>query len=150
MQVQAVTSASGAHQPPGGGVVNDDSSNETRRRVLAPEALIAEYTRLRELAAAMVDQAEAGAWEALIEQEQRYLDAVDALSRVRVVPVLSDAQAEQRLALLGEVLELNARVKSRLVQRRDELGELIRQSQRQERASEAYGMQAARHGCDFT
>lgn len=105
------------------------------------EMLLAAYCTLRETSARMLALARSGEWEALIERESRYLVQVERIRRMDAQQSLSGERAERKAALLEQILEQDMEIRQRLISRRDELGELIGSSRRQQALNRAYGPQ---------
>lgn len=103
--------------------------------------LLAAYESLMNASRRMLDSAEAGDWEALIEQEADYLVRVERIKRMDAQQPLDDGAAARKAALLEQILEQDLEVRRRLVERREELGRLIGSSRRQQALSRAYGPQ---------
>lgn len=87
--------------------------------------LMACYETLLSLSGKMLDLATRGEWEALIEEEGRYLMAVDQLQQQQEPAGLSREQQQRRAAMVELILEQSLEVQRHLVARRDLLGRLI-------------------------
>lgn len=96
------------------------------------------YESLRVQADAMLEMARAEAWNELIQQQASYVVEVERLSRMERGLVFDDANRERKTALLEAILERDREVRERLVERRDQLGELIGSNQRKRNLSRAY------------
>lgn len=105
------------------------------------EMLLAAYRALRETSARMLALARSGEWEALVEQESRYLVQVERIRRMDAQQSLSGERAASKAALLEQILEQDMEIRQCLVSRRDELGRLIGNSRRQQSLNRAYGAQ---------
>ncbi|OBX35423.1 flagellar protein FliT [Halomonas elongata] len=103
------------------------------------EAVLDGYTRLLVRSEHMLEAALAADWETLVAQEADYVQQVERLSTLDAEASL-DREARQRKAeLLEDILENDLEIRRHLIQRRDELGELIGVSQRQRDLQRAYG-----------
>jgi flagellar protein FliT len=89
----------------------------------------------------MLTLARSGEWEALVEQESRYLVQVERIRRMDAQQSLSGERAARKAALLEQILEQDMEIRQCLVSRRDELGRLIGNSRRQQSLNRAYGAQ---------
>lgn len=96
------------------------------------------YESLRSQADAMLEMAHAEAWSDLIQQQASYVVEVERLSRMERGLQFDEANRERKAALLEAILERDREVRERLVERRDQLGELIGSSQRKRDLSRAY------------
>ncbi|MDR5893327.1 flagellar protein FliT [Halomonas mongoliensis] len=105
------------------------------------EMLLAAYATLRETSARMLTLARFGEWEALVEQESRYLVQVERIRRMDAQQSLRGERAARKAALLEQILEQDMEIRQCLVARRDELGRLIGNSRRQQSLDRAYGAQ---------
>ncbi|WP_445001201.1 flagellar protein FliT [Halomonas mongoliensis] len=85
--------------------------------------------------------ARSGEWEALVEQESRYLVQVERIRRMDAQQSLSGERAAHKATLLEQILEQDMEIRQCLVARRDELGRLIGNSRRQQSLNRAYGAQ---------
>lgn len=103
--------------------------------------LLAAYESLMQATRRMLVSAEAGDWEALIEQEADYLVRVERIKRMDAQQPLDDGAAARKAVLLEQILEQDLEIRRRLVERREELGRLIGSSRRQQALSRAYGPQ---------
>lgn len=102
------------------------------------ERLLACYEALLERSTRMLAKAREEAWEALIEEESRYVQEVERLAREDQGQALDAAQRERKADLLERILEQDMEVRRHLVARRDELGELIGNSRRKRDLERAY------------
>lgn len=114
-----------------------DSATSAERQ----ELLLAAYESLKSASGRMLASAEAGDWEALVEQESDYLVRVERIKRMDAQQPLDDDAAARKAALLEQILAQDMAIRRRLVERRDELGRLIGSSRRQQALSRAYGPQ---------
>lgn len=102
------------------------------------ERLLAAYEALLERSSRMLAKAREEAWDALIEEESRYVLEVERLAREDQGQGLDPAQRERKASLLERILEQDMEVRRHLVARRDELGELIGNSRRKRDLERAY------------
>ncbi|MFY0989113.1 flagellar protein FliT [Halomonas sp. C05BenzN] len=107
----------------------------------AQETVIAAYEALLERSSEMLDSARSADWEALIDQESRYLVEVERLRHRETELPLDDPRGERKAELLERILEQDLEIRRRLVERRDELGRLIGSGRQQMALSRAYGPQ---------
>lgn|SRR5690554_6865939 len=103
--------------------------------------LLAAYESLRLASEQMLAAAREEDWDALVEQESDYLVKVERIKRMDAQQPLDEEAAAHKAALLEQILEQDMEIRQRLVQRRDELGQLIGSSRRQQALSRAYGAQ---------
>lgn len=102
------------------------------------ERLLAAYEALLERSSRMLAKAREEAWDALIEEESRYVLEVERLAREDQGQGLDPMQRERKASLLERILEQDMEVRRHLVARRDELGELIGNSRRKRDLERAY------------
>lgn len=107
------------------------------------DTLIAAYSRLLASAANMLELARQEQWAELIDQRTDYVVQVEGLSRLDTVLTLDETHRSRKAQLLESILEHDAEIRRRLVERRDELGKLIGVSQRQRNLHRAYAPQQA-------
>lgn len=101
--------------------------------------IIARHERLLEQSRHMLELARQRQWDALVEEESRYIIAVEQLM-LQAPPASLPVEIQQRRAgLLEQVLEHSAEIQRHLLARRDELGKLITASQRKQDVDRAYG-----------
>lgn len=112
-----------------------DSSDDRQERLLSA------YQSLFDTSSDMLALARAADWAALVEQESEYLVQVERIRRMDAQQSLDESRAAQKAALLEQILEQDMEIRRHLVARRDELGELIGSSRRQQAVNRAYGPQ---------
>ncbi|RTR04422.1 flagellar protein FliT [Halomonas nitroreducens] len=103
------------------------------------EEVIAIYEALLARSEQMLASARVADWAALVDQEADYVQRVERLSRLEAEPSLDRASQLRKADLLECILENDLEVRRHLIQRRDELGELIGTSRRQQSLQRAYG-----------
>ncbi len=102
------------------------------------QALVAHYEALRSRTRQMLASARDADWPALIDQQASYLAQVDELATLEAERRLDAAHRARKATLLEEILENDLEIRTRLIERRDELGELIGTAQRQRKLHRAY------------
>lgn len=112
-----------------------DSSDDRQERLLSA------YQSLLDTSSDMLALARAADWGALVEQESEYLVQVERIRRMDAEQSLDESRAAHKAALLEQILEQDMEIRRHLVARRDELGELIGSSRRQQAVNRAYGPQ---------
>lgn len=101
--------------------------------------IIARHERLLEQSRHMLELARLGQWGALVEEESRYIVAVEQLM-LHVLPAsLPEVVQRRRAGLLEQVLEHSAEIQRHLLARRDELSQLIADARRKQDVESAYG-----------
>lgn len=95
------------------------------------QELIDRYQRLLDRLNEMLAHARAGRWAEIIAHESEYLAELEHLRYLEADAELSEAMQFHRARLGREILEKNAEVKRYLIERRDALGALIEQAERQ-------------------
>lgn len=91
----------------------------------APQ-LIESYELLLQQSLRMLELARSGDWSGLLLEKSRCLIDVEKLRQCDAeTPELGPQGQRRKLELLEQILELDAEIRSRLIARRDELGELI-------------------------
>lgn len=107
------------------------------------QEVIAVYEALLARSELMLASAREADWTSLVDQEADYVQRVERLSRLEVEPSLDRASQMRKADLLERILENDLEVRRHLIQRRDELGELIGTSRRQQSLQRAYGAGAS-------
>ncbi|WP_148254130.1 flagellar protein FliT [Aidingimonas lacisalsi] len=102
------------------------------------EALLSVYESLLERSSRMLTQAREEDWEALIEEESQYVIDIERVSRLEGQEALNGEQQARKESLLEQILEQDMEIRRRLLNRRDELGELIGTARRQRDLHRAY------------
>ncbi|WP_346797070.1 flagellar protein FliT [Halomonas sp. Bachu 37] len=113
------------------------------------DTLIQAYSTLLASAANMLELARREQWAELIEQRTNYVVQVEGLSRLDTLLTLDETHRSRKAQLLESILECDAEIRRRLMERRDELGKLIGVSQRQRNLHRAYAPQQASGGGEF-
>ncbi|MEQ6887192.1 flagellar protein FliT [Halomonas sp. CS7] len=106
------------------------------------QALVEKYEALRWRTRRMLDSAREADWPTLIDQQESYLLQVDQLAMLEAERQLDAAHRARKATLLEEILENDLEIRERLIERRDELGELIGTTQRQRKLRHAYDVGA--------
>ncbi|WP_275287429.1 flagellar protein FliT [Halomonas elongata] len=103
------------------------------------DAVLDAYTRLLTRSESMLESALAADWEALVDQETEYVQQVERLSTLDAGVSLDGEEQRHKAELLERILENDLEIRRHLIQRRDELGELIGVSRRQRDLQRTYG-----------
>ncbi|RAH36595.1 flagellar protein FliT [Halomonas sp. SL1] len=111
----------------------------TSAREASAEAVIDGYQDLLERSERMLALAREADWSALVEQETGYVQQVARVAELDAQHALSDGERQRKAELLEAILGNDMEVRRHLVQRRDELGELIGTAQRRRDLQQAYG-----------
>ncbi|MBE0488992.1 MAG: flagellar protein FliT [Halomonas sp.] len=104
-------------------------------------ALLSAYESLLANSTQMLASVRSADWDSLVEQELQYVVQVDRLKRLDAEQPLEGQCADRKAALLESILEQNLEIRQRLIERREELRQLIGSSRRQLALSRAYGPQ---------
>lgn len=102
------------------------------------QALIEQYEALHARTRRMLALAREADWPALIAQQEEYLVEVDRLTRLEAGHPLDAEHLARKATLLEAILAHDLEIRTRLIERRDELGELIGTAQRQRQLHRAY------------
>ncbi|SFT56253.1 flagellar protein FliT [Halomonas saccharevitans] len=102
------------------------------------QALVDQYEALRSRTRHMLASAREADWPRLIDQQESYLVQVEQLATLEAECPLDATHRARKATLLEEILENDLEIRGRLVERRDELGELIGTAQRQRKLQHAY------------
>jgi len=105
------------------------------------DAILTAYEALLERSCAMLEAARTADWSLLVDQETEYVVQVERLSRLDAQQPLEAWRAERKATLLERILEQDLEIRQRLVERRDELAQLIGSSRQQLALSRTYGPQ---------
>jgi Flagellar protein FliT. len=100
-----------------------------------------EWQSLHELSLKMLDLARQEEWDALIEQEMKYLQVVDNIAQ-NPIPQSSARESEQARLILEKVLANEEELKGLLQVRMEELRLLINKTGNQRSVTTAYGKHA--------
>lgn len=98
------------------------------------DRLLAEYREAIAQSDRMLQQAQQGAWEALIDEGMDYLVLAGHLS-VQPDTYLSFTQRRERQVYLQQLLDNDRRIRARLDGRMQELGPLVEQERQRSRTS---------------
>ena len=109
------------------------------------QVLVEHYEALRSRTRQMLDSARDADWSALIDQQEGYLMQVERLATLEAGRQLDAANRARKATLLEEILENDLEIRARLIERRDELGELIGAAQRQRKLRHAYDVSGPTH-----
>jgi len=110
------------------------------------QALVEHYEALRSRTRRMLSAARDADWTALVDQESSYLVQVEQLTTLEGGHRLDAEHRARKATLLEEILENDLEIRARLIERRDELGELIGAAQRQRKLRHAYDISEPGHG----
>ena len=102
------------------------------------QVLVEHYEALRSQTRQMLDSARDADWPTLIGQQESYLMQVEQLATLETERQLDAENRARKATLLEEILENDLEIRARLIERRDELGELIGTAQRQRKLHRAY------------
>lgn len=105
---------------------------------IGQQALVEHYEALLSRTRHMLSAARDADWTALIDQESTYLVQVEQLATLEAGRPLDAEHRARKATLLEEILENDLEIRTRLIERRDELGELIGAAQRQRKLHRAY------------
>ncbi|MDT8893199.1 flagellar protein FliT [Halomonas sp. I1] len=107
--------------------------------LVSSDAVLDAYTRLLTRSESMLESALAADWEALVDQETEYVQQVERLSTLDAGVSLDGEEQRHKAELLERILANDLEIRRHLIQRRDELGELIGVSRRQRDLQRTYG-----------
>ncbi|MDN3524863.1 flagellar protein FliT [Halomonas sabkhae] len=102
-------------------------------------AVLDVYTSLLTRSESMLEAALAADWENLVAQETEYVQEVERLPTLDANVVLDEEARRHKAELLERILENDMEIRRHLIQRRDELGELIGVSRRKRDLQRTYG-----------
>lgn len=111
----------------------------TSAREASAKAMIDGYQDLLERSERMLALAREADWSALVDQEAGYVRQVARVAELDAQHDLTNGERQRKAELLEAILENDREVRRHLVQRRDELGELIGTVQRRRDLQQAYG-----------
>ncbi|HET7267177.1 MAG TPA: flagellar protein FliT [Oleiagrimonas sp.] len=100
--------------------------------------LMAAYRQLQSCTARMVQLAHEQDWEALIQQEEQYVTAVQHIADLEGEEPLDEVQAREKHDLLEGIMADSQDTHRRLLERREELSRLIAQSRQEQEAERSY------------
>lgn len=99
------------------------------------------WQALHALSKTMLELAHAGDWDALVEQEVKYLQLVETIAK-NPIPLSNTALSEQARLILDQVLSNEEALKALLHARMEELRQLITNTGKQRSVTTAYGKMA--------
>lgn len=103
------------------------------------QQLLLAYQQIQTLSEQMISLAQAGQWDALIEMEVIYVQAVEKTAKLVTITELSSALQEILRNKLQQILNNETELKRLMQLRMDELTVLIGQSTRQSAVNSTYG-----------
>ncbi|MCE8002347.1 flagellar protein FliT [Billgrantia ethanolica] len=106
-------------------------------------AVLDGYAQLRRQVAIMLELARAGEWDDLIERQSGYLQLADRLRQLDKEAQLNQTEIQLKADLLEAILADDLAIREQLLERRNELGQLMGASRRQRDLHRSYGKQAS-------
>ncbi|WP_260515418.1 flagella biosynthesis regulatory protein FliT [Serratia fonticola] len=103
------------------------------------QQLLSAYQQIHTLSEQMITLAQAGQWDALIEMEITYVQAVEKTAQLAGLPEPSSTLQDILRSKLQQILNNETEVKRLMQLRMDELTVLIGQSTRQSAVNSTYG-----------
>ncbi|AKG71909.1 flagella biosynthesis regulatory protein FliT [Serratia fonticola] len=103
------------------------------------QQLLSAYQQIHTLSEQMITLAQAGQWDALIEMEITYVQAVEKTAQLAGFPEPSSTLQDILRSKLQQILSNETEVKRLMQLRMDELTVLIGQSTRQSAVNSTYG-----------
>ncbi|ERK08227.1 flagella biosynthesis regulatory protein FliT [Serratia fonticola] len=103
------------------------------------QQLLSAYQQIHTLSEQMITLAQAGQWDALIEMEIGYVQAVEKTAQLAGIPEPSSTLQDILRSKLQQILKNETEVKRLMQLRMDELTVLIGQSTRQSAVNSTYG-----------
>lgn len=103
-------------------------------------ALLEKYQTLLSRTQRMLALARDADWAALIDQESNYVVQVEQLIRLDAELQLDTDGRDRKARLLEQILENDLEIRQHLMERREELGNLIGATQRQRSLRRTYGV----------
>jgi len=103
------------------------------------QQLLSAYQKIHTLSEQMITLAQAGQWDALIEMEITYVQAVEKTAQLAGIPEPSSALQDILRSKLQQILNNETEVKRLMQLRMNELTVLIGQSTRQSAVNSTYG-----------
>lgn len=101
--------------------------------------LISRWQRVALLSQSLLELAQRGEWDLLLEQEVTYLQSIEAVMKTQTPQEMQQSIQDLVASYLKQTLENEALLKQLLGQRLDELSLLISQSTRQQSLNNTYG-----------
>ena len=97
------------------------------------------WQRIALLSHSLLELAQRGEWNLLLEQEVIYLQSIETVAEAQTPPGLTRSIQDMVAAYIKQTLDNEQQLKLLLKQRLDELSGLIGQSSRQQSLNNAYG-----------
>ena len=97
------------------------------------------WQRIALLSQSLLELAQRGEWNLLLEQEVIYLQSIETVAEAQTPPGLTRSIQDMVAAYIKQTLDNEQQLKLLLKQRLDELSGLIGQSSRQQSLNNAYG-----------
>ncbi len=119
------------------------SDIKPRRETLSAEQVLLAYEALLARSGRMLDCVQRHDWDALVDEESRYVLDVEQLSNSEGDTVLDAAQQDRKALMLEQILDQDLEIRRCLVARREELARLIGTSKRKRELRRSYGPQEA-------
>ncbi|OLO03294.1 MULTISPECIES: flagellar protein FliT [Salinicola] len=101
-------------------------------------SVVEQYRDLLEVSGQMLALAREQQWESLVQCEAGYLVSLQRVRALDLEHSLSDAEREEKLELLEQILTQDVETRRLLDSRREELSHLIGSSRRQQALGQAY------------
>lgn len=101
--------------------------------------LISRWQRVALLSKSLLELAQRGEWDLLLEQEMAYLQSIEAIMKTQTPQGLSQSVQELLARYLQQTLDNEVALKKLLQIRLDELSAMISQSSRQQSLNNTYG-----------
>ncbi|MBA8502125.1 flagella biosynthesis regulatory protein FliT [Escherichia fergusonii] len=105
----------------------------------SPVEFISRWQRVALLSQSLLELAERGEWNLLLEQEVTYLQGIEAVMQSQTPPKMAPGIQEMITGYISQALNNEQKIKGLLQLRLDELSGLIGQSTRQKSINHAYG-----------
>lgn len=115
-----------------------DATDARDGKAVSPERILVAYELLLTRSLRMLASARAQDWDALVDEQTRYVMEVEWLARHEQGVALPLDAVERKAVLLARMLENEGEVRACLTARRDELGQLLGTSMRQRELGRAY------------
>ena len=115
-----------------------DAIDAREGKAVSPERILVAYELLLTRSLRMLASARDQDWDALVEEQTRYVMEVEWLARHEAKVALPVEAVERKAALLARMLDQEQEIRARLTARRDELGQLLNTSMRQRELGRAY------------
>ena len=97
------------------------------------------WQRIALLSQSLLDLAQRGEWDTLLEQEVTYLQAIETVMETQTPPGMTRSTQDMIAGYIKQTLDNEQQLKDLLKIRLDELSGLIGQSTRQQSLNNAYG-----------